>query len=94
MYLLKLKKGCGMASKPSLEARKALLSFAKEMAGRRGYRRMTQGRLAELAGTTQTTISAIERGEANPSIGLLADIAAVFGMELGIKFKDWQPGQD
>lgn len=83
-----------MTNQPSLEARQALLNFAKEMAGRRGYRRMTQGRLAQLSGTTQTTISAIERGEANPSIALLADIAAVFGAELVIKFKDWQPGQD
>lgn len=83
-----------MADRTSLEAKQALLTFAREMAGRRGFRKMSQRRLAELAGTRQATISAIERGEGNPSLALMANIASVFGAELQIKFKDWQPGQD
>jgi DNA-binding XRE family transcriptional regulator len=68
--------------------------FTLEVAKRRGIRRMSQRRLAEHAGTTQATISAIEVGKANPTVGLLADIAAVFGAELEIKLKDWEPGKN
>jgi DNA-binding XRE family transcriptional regulator len=68
--------------------------FTLEVAKRKGIRRMSQRRLAEHAGTTQATISAIEVGKANPTVGLLADIAAVFGAELEIKLKDWEPGKN
>jgi transcriptional regulator with XRE-family HTH domain len=68
--------------------------FTLEVAKRRGIRRMSQRRLAEHAGTTQATISAIELGKTNPTVGLLADIAAVFGAELEIKLKDWEPGKN
>ena len=44
---------------------------------RRVARRMTQSELAELAGTTQATISLIENGEGNPRLDTLARLLAV-----------------
>lgn len=44
---------------------------------RRVARRMTQSELAELAGTTQATISLIENGEGNPRLDTLARILTV-----------------
>lgn len=45
----------------------------------RTLRRFTQKEVAELAGTTRTTVTKIERGEYNVSIELLSRITAVLG---------------
>ena len=60
------------ATNPTLEA------FAKELRSRRKFFGMSQSRLAELAGTTQATVSAVEAAKGNPSINLLTDLADVF----------------
>jgi transcriptional regulator with XRE-family HTH domain len=43
--------------------------------------RLSQRQLAELAGTTQSTIAHIESGKANPTIELLDKITKPMGME-------------
>lgn len=47
--------------------------------------RMSQRQLAQLAGTTQTTIAKIEAGQGNPTLKTLEAIAAAMpGMELKV----------
>jgi len=43
---------------------------------------LTQAGLAERAGLAFETISRVERGKARPSIGLVAQLASVFGVSL------------
>ncbi len=52
----------------------------------RGARDMTQAELAEATGISQSDISKIERGAANPSVGTLKKIADALGAELVIEF--------
>ena len=44
-------------------------------------RRMTQNELAERAGTTRLTLARFERGDLSGSVGLLARILGVLGLE-------------
>jgi len=44
-------------------------------------RRMTLNEMAERAGTTRLTLARLERGELSVSLGLLAKILAVLGLE-------------
>ena len=74
--------------------RQYLNEFAKLMAQRRGARRWSQQSLAVQAGTTQSTISAIEQGKANPTIDTMADIATALGCGLEIRLTDRRPGKD
>ena len=47
-------------------------------------RRMTLNELAERAGTTRLTLARFERGELSGSVGLLARILGVLGLEADI----------
>lgn len=49
----------------------------------RQRRHMTIEALAEIAGTTKSLLSKIERGESSPSIGIAMRIGQSFGMALG-----------
>ena len=49
---------------------------------------MTQRQLAELAGVGINTLTKIERGEANPSLGVLDKILDTLGMELTLTIKN------
>ena len=51
---------------------------------------ITQPHLAELAGVSVNTLYKIERGEANPTLQVVAKLADVLGMELQLTVK--QPG--
>lgn len=48
---------------------------------------ITQSHLAELAGVSVNTLYKIERGEANPTLEVVAKIADVLGMELTLTVK-------
>jgi transcriptional regulator with XRE-family HTH domain len=45
---------------------------------------LTQRELADRAGTSQSAIAALERGDGNPTVETLARIAAAAGMELQV----------
>lgn len=51
---------------------------------------IAQPHLAELAGVSVNTLYKIERGEANPTLQVVAKLADVLGMELQLTVK--QPG--
>jgi transcriptional regulator with XRE-family HTH domain len=60
-----------------------------EIRRQREARRWTQKRLADLAGTTQTSIAHLEAGRRNPTLGLLERVARAMKMEfvLGLRRK-------
>jgi transcriptional regulator with XRE-family HTH domain len=51
---------------------------------RRGVLNITQRELAEIAGVGVNTLTKIERGEANPSLGVLRRILDALGLEIKI----------
>ena len=57
----------------------------------RENRRMTQATLAEKAGLTGRTISAIETGRANPTWATIGDIADALGVSMAQIAKAAQP---
>jgi y4mF family transcriptional regulator len=54
---------------------------------RRGVLNITQRELAEIAGVGINTLTKIERGEANPSLGVLGRILDALGLEIKIGIK-------
>ncbi|HWK02689.1 MAG TPA: helix-turn-helix transcriptional regulator [Puia sp.] len=54
---------------------------------RRKSLRITQPDLAELAGISVNSLYKIERGQANPTFGLIGKIAEVLGMEIKLEVK-------
>jgi DNA-binding XRE family transcriptional regulator len=60
-------------------------AFAREVAVRvvryRSEHRLTQSRLAEVIGTTQSVIARLETGEHVPSLQTLAKVSAATGIE-------------
>jgi len=54
---------------------------------RREALEVTQHDVAELSGVSVNTLSAIETGRANPSIGVVQRIAEVLGLELILQVK-------
>lgn len=54
---------------------------------------MTQLRLAELAGTSQATVSAYEAGRKRPSIDTLGRLLAVCGARIEVTAPDHVPSQ-
>lgn len=68
----------------------ALNGFARQIKQRRRQSGMSQAKLAELAGTTQATVSAIEAAKGNPTIGLLNGLASVFRGEVSVTIKNWR----
>ena len=65
--------------RPKFEMISALISLRNE-------HKLSQIEVAKRAGTTQTLISRIERGTANPSINTMDRIAKVFGRRVHISF--------
>jgi y4mF family transcriptional regulator len=51
---------------------------------RRGVLNITQRELAEIAGVGINTLTKIERGEANPSLGVLQRVLDALGLEIKI----------
>ena len=54
---------------------------------RRKALRITQPHLADLAGISVNSLYKIERGEANPTLGLVGKIADVLGLEIKLETK-------
>ena len=54
---------------------------------RRKELKITQPRLAELAGVSVNTLYKLERGAGNPTIDVLSDLAEVLGMEIVLQVK-------
>jgi len=55
---------------------------------RRKTLRITQQQLADLAGISVNTLYKIERGQANPTLEILAKIADTLGMEVCLRVRD------
>ena len=55
---------------------------------RRKELKVTQSCLAELAQISVNTLYKIERGQGNPSLSVLCQIAEVLGMEFQLKIKN------
>ena len=49
---------------------------------------LTQQQLADISGKPQSTIARIEKASTNPTIGLLAEIAASVGRTLEVRFAE------
>lgn len=62
----------------------ALAVIGNNLRDRRKSLGLSQRRLAELAGTTQTTIALIENGKGNPTYRTLEGIASVMHSEVRI----------
>lgn len=58
--------------------------IGKRLSARRKRLRVTQKDLAEIAGVSVSTISAIELGKANPSIALLTKISEPIGLVVSL----------
>lgn len=58
--------------------------IGKRISARRKRLRVTQKDLAEIAGVSVSTISAIELGKANPSIALLTKISKPIGLVVSL----------
>lgn len=62
--------------------------IGQQIKERRKSLKVTQRQLAELAGIGINTLTKIERGEANPSLGVLDKILETLGMELTLTIKN------
>ena len=60
--------------------------IAKAMLDGRSARNLTQKELAEITGITQSDISKLENGNANPSLRTLERLAAGLGMRIRLEF--------
>lgn len=61
--------------------------IGKQIKERRKILRITQSDLAELSGISINTLYKIERGQTNPTLKLLNQIAKVLGMEFKLLVK-------
>ena len=62
-------------------------SIGKSIKARRKALRITQPHLAEIADISVNTLYKIERGQANPTLKVLEQIAEVLGMEIHLEIK-------
>ena len=62
--------------------------IGQQIKERRKSLKVTQRQLAELAGIGINTLTKIERGEANPSLGVLDKLLDTLGMELTLTIKN------
>jgi len=76
-----------MARRPT-RLRKARDALGKSLRVYRAKQNISQTAFALQAGTTQSTVSAIELGEANPRLTTLAGLAEVLDVEVSDLFVD------
>ena len=60
-------------------------NLGEQIAQRRKYFRIAQADLAEMAGVSLRTVSAIENGSANPSISILSKILEILGFVITLQ---------
>jgi transcriptional regulator with XRE-family HTH domain len=63
------------------------MSIGSVIKQRRKALKITQPRLAELAGISVNSLYRIERGEANPTLKLIEKIAGALGLELKLEIQ-------
>jgi len=63
------------------------MKVGESIKNRRKTLRVTQSELANLAEISVNTLYKIERGQANPTLGILEKIAGILGMEISITVK-------
>ena len=61
---------------------KNVLAMGRAIREARKARGWTQSALGEYAGVTQATVSTLERGEGNPTMGTVLALASVLGLNL------------
>ena len=59
--------------------------IGEQIAQRRKYFNISQADLAEMAGVSLRTVSAIENGSANPSISILSKILEIIGFVITLQ---------
>ncbi len=59
--------------------------IGEQIAQRRKYFNISQADLAEMAGVSLRTVSAIENGSANPSISILSKILEILGFVITLQ---------
>ena len=69
-----------------LQALSFRFSLARQLAARRHERRLTQKRLAQLSGVSQSAIGRIERGQGDPPMATLA--ALTRALEVDVQLVD------
>lgn len=67
-------------------AEKEKLNIAVALTQLRDDMGLTQQQLADISGKPQSTIARIEKATTNPTVGLLAEIAASVGRTLEVRF--------
>lgn len=65
----------------------SVINIGQGIKNRRKELNITQPHLAELAQISVNTLYKLEKGQGNPSIGVLYKLAEVLGMELLLKVK-------
>ena len=60
-------------------------NLGEQIAQRRKYFNISQADLAEMAGVSLRTVSAIENGSANPSISILSKILEILGFVITLQ---------
>jgi transcriptional regulator with XRE-family HTH domain len=86
-----LKKTHGVESTQNDQERELAYAIAQEVFTLRTQQGLSQGGLAEKAGTKQPRISVVESANGIPSLGLLLRIAQALGVRLVVKFE--KPGE-
>lgn len=69
-------------------AEKEKLNIAVALTQLRDDMGLTQQQLADISGKPQSTIARIEKATTNPTVGLLAEIAASVGRKLEVRFSE------
>lgn len=65
----------------------AIQTIGKLIQQRRDHMRITQQQLADMADIGINTLSKIESGQANPTLGSLQKIIDILGMEITLQIK-------
>lgn len=68
------------------------MGFGPLLRSARRERGLDQAGLAARAGTTQTYISRIERGDVSPSLGTMERLMHAMGLELALEVRPLSPG--
>jgi transcriptional regulator with XRE-family HTH domain len=64
-----------------------LLALGQHIRRARKTYRLTQRQLAEMSSVTQRTITLLERGQGNPTVGTLQKLAHVFGSQVSFQLQ-------
>jgi DNA-binding XRE family transcriptional regulator len=70
------------------QIRRGELSIAEAVKGIRRLSRLTQPEFAKHRGISLDSLRSLEAGTGNPSVEIINKVVAVFGMELGVVFKN------